>query len=180
MTVEDLVYGQLRHVMSVTGISMRQMIDEFFRRVYAVFPVVTVDDPLWANLSVYEEDQQVVLPVDIALVVLAMYLLMMRSPPQDSHEEQATSIEAVYITTKKLLSHVQALRTSSIHLIQASLLVAAFEYACCRPYAAYVSIGACSRMAMILGRGNSRLENLCTVIGEHVFGELVLLERLVD
>lgn len=80
---------------------------------------------------------------------------------------------------KKLLSHVQALRTSSIYLVQASLLVAAFEYACFRPYAAYVSIGVCSRMAMILGRvRHSHQENLHTVLGELVFRGFVLL-RLV-
>lgn len=188
MTVDGLVYVQLRHVVSLAGFSIREMIDEFFRGVHIVFPVISADDDfLWGNLSVYEEYQQFP-SADFALVVLAMYLLTMRSsPPLDGHsttplfEEKGKSIETVYVTTKKLLSHVQALRTSSIHLVQASLLVAAFEYACFRPYAAYVSIGVCSRMAIILGSGtHSHREKLRTVLGELVFRGIVLLERLVD
>lgn len=181
MTVDDLVHGQLRHVVSLTAVSIREMIDAYFRGVHTVFPVVYADDAIWSNLSAYEEDQQVLL-ADATLVVLAMYLLSMRSSSsQGTHEEQTTSIETVYITTKKLLGHVQALKTSSIYLVQATLLVAAFEYACCRPYAAYISIGACSRMAMVLARStHSQQKDLRKVLGEHVFGGLNLLERLVD
>jgi hypothetical protein len=180
MTVDDLVHDQLRQVISLTGLSIRQMIQEFFQGVYTVFPVISAEPPPWINISVYEREG--VLSADVALVVLSMYLLTMRSVDGKEEQRQATtSIEQVYITTKKLLSHVQALRTSSIYLVQASLLMAAFEYACCRPYAAYVSIGACSRLAMVLGRGGDfGPENLCNVLGENVFWGLVSLERSVD
>lgn len=179
MTVDDLVYDQLRQVMSLTGLSIPRIIDEFFQGVYTVFPVISAESPLWAALSVYEREG--VISADVALVVLSMYLLTMRSVDGKEEQQATTSVEEVYITTKKLLSHVQALRTSSIYLVQASLLLAAFEYACCRPYAAYVSIGACSRMAMVLGRGGDfGPENLCNVLGENVFWGLVSLERSVD
>lgn len=179
-TVDDLVYGQLRHVVSLMRVSIREMIEEFFRGVYTVFPVVYADDALWSNLLAYEEDQQV-LSADVALLVLAMCLLTMRSSSQDNHDEQITSIETVYIASKGLLGHIQALEPSSIYLVQAALLIAAFEYACGRPHVAYVSIGVCSRMAMLLTRGSHpNQRNLRKVLGEHVFGGLVLLERLVD
>lgn len=178
-TVDDLVHGQLRHVVSLMRVSIREMIDEFFQGVYTVFPVVYADDALWSNLSAYEEDQQI-LSADVALVLLAMYILTIHSSSQDNHDEQTTSIETAYIDFKRLLGHVQALRTSSIYLVQATLLVAAFEYVCCIPYAAYISIGTCSRMAMILARGlHSNPRNLRKVLGEHIYGGLVLLERLV-
>lgn len=180
MTVDDLVHEQLRHVEFLTKLSIQEMIHDFFRGVGTVFPVIPADDPVWTNILVYGEDQQGGFSSDAAFVVLAMYLLTMRSPVQDNYEGQATAVETVYISTKKLLSHVQSLRTASIYLLQANLLVAAFEYACCRPYAAYISVGVCSRMAMILGMGDFRLQNPRNALGKHVFGGLVILERLVE
>lgn len=174
LTVDDMIYEQLRRVVYLTGIPISQMFDEFFRGVHTVFPVVSAGS-LRANLSAHENQ---VPPADFALVILSMYLLTIRSMKGPDFVD-LVSADMFYVTIKMLLGHVQALKISSIYLVQASLLLAAFEYACCRPYAAYLTIGTCGRMALVvdIDESHNSYQSLCEVLGEGTLGGLVLLER---
>ena len=58
--------------------------------------------------------------------------------------------------TKMLFAHAQTCIATSISLIQAGLLIANFEYACEMMDVAYVSIGACARMASAAGLHDSK------------------------
>jgi hypothetical protein len=178
ITVNYMVYFQLCRITSLTGISISQMSDEFFRGVHNVFPIISAEF-LRTNLLIHQDQ---VLPADFTLVILSMYLLTTRSLG-GSRLTETISAEDFYVTIKMLFGHVQALDTSSLPLVQAGLLLAAFEYACCQPYAAYLSIGTCGRMATIFRRGENRdlenfsPQNLREVLGEDVFRGVILLER---
>ncbi len=65
--------------------------------------------------------------------------------------------QTLYLTTKMLLAHAQAIIPTSTSLIQASLLLATYEYAHSFEEAAYISIGTCARMGYAVGLHNGRL-----------------------
>ncbi len=55
-----------------------------------------------------------------------------------------------------LFAHAQAMIPTSTSLVQASLLIATYEYAHSLEEAAYISIGTCARMGYIVGLHNGR------------------------
>jgi len=84
-------------------------------------------------------------------------------------------------------TRVQTALTASTRLIQTGLLLTAYEYACGRPHAAYISIGTCVRMASILGidkynRPNETFNgDTATGIGslevQNIYWAMIMLER---
>lgn len=78
-------------------------------------------------------------------------------PTQDGGD-RATSPVDLYQTARLLLGHVQVVAAASTRLLQAAILVCAFEYALGRLDSAYVSIGACERTARVLGIDRDPLE----------------------
>ena len=83
--------------------------------------------------------------VDFSVLLLTMCLITSHSGwgSPNKHIDE----ESLYMTTKLLFAHAQSLVPSSINLIQAGLLIATYEYAHGLSNAAYISIGACARMA---------------------------------
>ena len=60
-------------------------------------------------------------------------------------------LQTMYLTTKMLFAHAQAYISTSTSLIQASLLIATYEYGHGLIEAAYISIGTCARMGYAAG-----------------------------
>ena len=60
-------------------------------------------------------------------------------------------LQALYLTTKMLFAHAQASIATSTSLIQASLLIATYEYGHGLIEAAYISVGTCARMGYTAG-----------------------------
>ena len=60
-------------------------------------------------------------------------------------------LQTLYLTTKMLFAHAQASISTSTSLIQASLLIATYEYGHGLIEAAYISIGTCVRMGYTAG-----------------------------
>ncbi|KAJ5785779.1 uncharacterized protein N7503_010991 [Penicillium pulvis] len=65
-------------------------------------------------------------------------------PPQQGFDPLDT--KTLYITTKTLFAQVQASSSPSLHLIQASTIIAAYEYATGKFQDAFTTIGLCARM----------------------------------
>lgn len=70
---------------------------------------------------------------------------------------QLVDQETLYLTKKMLFAHVQAFISSSTNLIQAGILISAYEYAHGRLDTAYMSIGTCARMAYATGLHMTKL-----------------------
>jgi hypothetical protein len=79
-------------------------------------------------------------PSDFSILLLAMCLIT-QHPADDS----------IYMALRGLFVQVQATICASTALVQAALLLSAYEYARGWLDAAFVSIGACARMACIIG-----------------------------
>ena len=60
-------------------------------------------------------------------------------------------LQTLYLTTKMLFAHAQASISTSTSLIQASLLIATYEYGHGLIEAAYISVGTCARMGYTAG-----------------------------
>lgn len=176
--IDGMAYDQLCRIVQLTDLSIPEMSDEFFRGVHKVLHVVAPES-FRENLLHYRDQR---LPADFSLLVLSMYLLVLPSVGEGRLTE-IISAKEFYETIKMLYGYVQAVETASHHLLHTVVLLAAFEYACSRPYAAYLSIGGCGRMAAILGtHGNhgrklSFQQTMRAVVGEDVLFTITLLEK---
>ncbi len=85
---------------------------------------------------------------EFSLLLLCMSLIAY-DPSQ--HSAPPIRHDALYLHTKTLFTQVQVLRRSSIHLIQAGILISTFEYANKRPNSALSSINSCAYMAHKIG-----------------------------
>ena len=75
---------------------------------------------------------------EVSIILMAMHLLV------DDVDMDA------YLTLKSLLATVQASQEFSLMLVQANLLIAAFEYTIARTHSAANTLASCSMMARIL------------------------------
>ncbi|KAH8668563.1 hypothetical protein BX600DRAFT_548891 [Xylariales sp. PMI_506] len=85
-----------------------------------------------------------------SLLLLSICLITKLSPvdpsPARDGETPAISRQTLYLAAKALLAQAQGLLSPSVHLIQANLLLAIYEYANGRPEAAFITISSCARM----------------------------------
>jgi hypothetical protein len=63
----------------------------------------------------------------------------------------AVDRQSLYLTTRSIIAQVQGLFPPSIHLIQAGILLALYEYALGKPDDAFATIAGCARMAYATG-----------------------------
>lgn len=94
--------------------------------------------------------------------------------------------QSLYLATKAIIAQVQGSLQPSTSLIQATLLLAIYEYANGRPADALVTIASCARMAYAIGLHNSsryELNGASRVEIEeagNTWWGIVILERSVD
>ncbi|RBR10324.1 hypothetical protein FVER53590_12429 [Fusarium verticillioides] len=86
---------------------------------------------------------------DVSVLLLAICLVTLRfggdlGDPLFHHS-------AVHVTVKTLYAQVQAMMHASVALIQAGVILSAYEYASGQIDPAYISIAACIRMAQVVG-----------------------------
>ncbi|KAH6658454.1 hypothetical protein BKA67DRAFT_558100 [Truncatella angustata] len=84
--------------------------------------------------------------------VLLLSICLIASLPNPGHssadeETPAISRKSLYLVTKAIIAQVQGCLPPSVHLIQANILLAVYEYADGRPEAAFLTITGCARMA---------------------------------
>ncbi|OBT53938.1 hypothetical protein VE04_04322 [Pseudogymnoascus sp. 24MN13] len=127
-------------------------------------------------------------PADFSLLILTMCLITIPEPAAllgHTPGNQVTT-EALYMTVKMLFGQVQAIVPTSIRMVQASIIISAFEYACGRPDAAYISMGTCLKMADSIGldkcintSDNDPMSKLKAIEAWNVWWGVVILERIV-
>lgn len=124
-------------------------------------------------------------PADLSLLILTMCLITVPEPAASlGHTPSQVTTEALYMTVKMLLGQVQAIVPTSIRMVQASIIISAFEYACGRPDAAYISMGTCLKMADSIGldkcnntSDNDSMSKLKAIEAWNVWWGIVILER---
>jgi hypothetical protein len=93
-------------------------------------------------------------PADVSVLVLAMWLIITLPDLDVRPASVGLSRESIFTTFKLLFSQTQAIRCSSIPLVQAAFIMATCEYTMTRPKTAYISIGTCVSLARVLDDGD--------------------------
>lgn len=124
--------------------SLPEISEQYFQGLHTWLPIICP--------RIFQEDMSayIVPPADWSIRTLAMSLLVVRPPTASAGNSATDAPEPIYVFVKMLLSQVQAEVFASISLLQAGVLLSAYEYACGHPEAAYVSLEACVGMAHIL------------------------------
>ncbi|KAL3482036.1 hypothetical protein BJX99DRAFT_253158 [Aspergillus californicus] len=143
----DDIYLEVRNIINSTGEFVDDLTARYFKNFHSNLPVIS-RMRFQSSLTAGSPSP------DASVLLLAICLLVyLPSPdmvPRDSHIERdmpVTSRQSLYLATKSLLAQVQGSMTPSIALIQASLLLATYEYASGRPEAALITLSGCARMA---------------------------------
>ncbi|KAK8101830.1 hypothetical protein PG999_012204 [Apiospora kogelbergensis] len=99
---------------------------------------------------------------DFSVLLLSMHLVILVPPTQDQHDSFSnrylhgdigdsvsteTNSQSLYLTAKYLFAQVQCTLPPSVHLIQAGLLIAIYEYTRGQPDQALITISLCARLA---------------------------------
>ncbi|KAK8110302.1 uncharacterized protein PG998_006759 [Apiospora kogelbergensis] len=99
---------------------------------------------------------------DLSVLLLSMHLATLVPPTQDQQDSFSnrylhggigdsvsteTNSQSLYLTAKYLFAQVQCTLPPSVHLIQAGLLIAIYEYTRGQPDQALITISLCARLA---------------------------------
>ena len=179
MGLTELLYLQVSSAIDFSNWSLRDMQDRFFHGFHTWLPIISPQHFCEAILDGQDHTPSAYFSV----LLLAMYLVV--SQPEPDTVRQSTSyLRNLYMTVRSAFTQVQAVACASIPLIQAGTLIAAYEYACGRPNAAYISIGTCARMGGLLGidQGKARWSEAdskgeSTLVKRNVRWGIIMLER---
>lgn len=127
------------------GLPLNKISEQYFSTFHNWLPIIC---PISFNEL---QSKLIIPPADFSILTLAICLVMACPPLPPSRELASDGPDQLCVFVKMLLAQAQAELPASIHLLQASVLLAAYEYACARPEAAYISLGSCTSMAQILG-----------------------------
>ena len=169
LSLKDTVYLQACHILRSTGLSLADVSKHFFHAFHIRLPVISPNLFYEAAIETQYSPPQ----ADFSLLILAKCLTVL--PPPTGSIERSIKPEDVYIFVKALFAQVQAVIHASTTLVQASILVSAYEYAIGRPEAAYITIGTCVRMVQLLG-----LDGGCKIADETISDSKSVLARLED
>lgn len=145
ISLDAMLNMQVNRMMQGTGFTFQEISERYFQGFHIWLPVVC-PTLLEDALSHY-----IVPPADVSILTLAIYLIVLRPPSGFSQNANILGPEQIYVFVKMLASQVQARICGSVPLLQASLLISAYEYASGRPETAYISLNSCLGMAFMLG-----------------------------
>ena len=124
--------------------SFQSVSDKYLRGLNQWLPVIC------PSTFLEMQSKYIILPTDQSRRCLAVCLLVARPPIPPSREQSSSITEPLYVFVKMLFAQIQAEEPASIAMAQAGVLLAAYEYACARPDAAYISLNTCVGMAQTL------------------------------
>lgn len=144
-SLDAAMHSQVTLVFESLRVSFRTICEQYLHGFNQWLPVVCPSTFLKMQ-SIY-----IILPADWSVLLLTSCLLVMRPPVPLSKDHSPSSMESFFVFVKMLFTQTQAELSASIALAQAGTLLAAYEYACARPDAAYVSLNTCVGMMQTLG-----------------------------
>lgn len=136
---------EVLRISELAGISVREICERFFDGFHRWLPMISAQRFQEIDLEFQDQPPK----ADLAVLLLAIYLVTLR--PQGMPQQSFVCLRTLYQSVRISFTRVQAIICGSAFLIQAGVIVAAYEYACRRPGTAHVSMGACTRMLSIAG-----------------------------
>ncbi|PLB49696.1 hypothetical protein P170DRAFT_409275 [Aspergillus steynii IBT 23096] len=141
----DGIYLEAQNIIRSTGKFVDDLTARYFRNFHSHLPIISrvrFQNNLISTGSAPSADASVLL----LTVCLLAYLPSSQMHSQDG-EALVMGRQSLYLATKALVAQAQGSLQPSIPLIQATLLLATYEYANGKPEAAVVTIAGCARMA---------------------------------
>ncbi|KAI4151137.1 MAG: hypothetical protein LQ340_003681, partial [Diploschistes diacapsis] len=179
--LDQMLQTEVGKISGALGLTWEYISVQFFRFFNRWLPV-TFAALLDESLNSYANSRYPP-SADLSVFILAITLVTLHLPGESKLK---IFPQDMYLTVKTLFGRVQAEVTASTRLVQASLLVSAFEYACGRPDAAWISIGNCAKMAQAIGLyGRERREgippgfNLAALEERNVWWCIAIMERVI-
>ncbi|OJI84798.1 hypothetical protein ASPTUDRAFT_40824 [Aspergillus tubingensis CBS 134.48] len=168
-------------IIQLADLSLQEISRRYFSNFHNWLPVVSYE-LFQERLARYNSPSRSA-PVDFSVLVLGMCLVTLQPSKLNTH----ITPHSLYATMKMLFAEAQAIMCVSTYLIQAGLLIAAYEYANGRPEAAHITMGSLARSAFAIGLADSsswktneasigsseRLERL------NLWWGVIILERLI-
>lgn len=141
------LYLQIHGLIRQTGQYVDDVSARYFQSIHRYFPMIS---------RARFHDNLITLggtpPAGFSILLLAICLTT-SSPELERRVRTTTDIKrqidrrSLYLAARSLFAQAQASFSPSVHLIQAGLLLAIYEYVIGRPDEAFTSIAACARMA---------------------------------
>lgn len=144
-TLDKNLDRSVRHIFRCINLHPNKVGESYFKTFHRWLPVLS-PEPFYLRLAKYRTQHHP--PADFSILLLAMGLIMTLP---DSGSIQSGSVRgSLYVATKSLFARVQAAISSSLHLVQASLLIATCEYASTHPQDAHISMSTCVGLVRLL------------------------------
>lgn len=140
--LDDLLNREVTGIFLDKKLTLPDLAERYFRGFHKWLPIVS--PTRFHEAAAHAKSGKP--PADFSLLVMAMYLV---SIPQGTGETEQPG--SPYLMIKMLFAQTQAVICASTALVQAGLMIAAYEYACQKLNPAYISIGTCVRIAHALG-----------------------------
>ncbi|PWY76153.1 hypothetical protein BO94DRAFT_589005 [Aspergillus sclerotioniger CBS 115572] len=181
MSTSHRIWYQVQRIIQFASLSLQEIGRCYFNNFHKWLPLI--------SYQVYEEEvtaynwMSCPPAADFSILTLAMCLITLQP-----NRETPITPQGLYGTVKVLFAETQAMMCAPDRLLQASLLIAAYEYANGRPEAAHITMGTSSRIAFGIGLHNTDFEQPFSV-GDRVRIEErrrcnlwwggIILERLI-
>ncbi|PWY86779.1 hypothetical protein BO70DRAFT_386079 [Aspergillus heteromorphus CBS 117.55] len=159
--------------------------DRYFRNFHKWLPIIS--PRLFCTAISAYNDRLESPPADLSVLLLAMCLVTLQ-PSNDSSTASVTP-PGLHRTVKVVFAETQSMMCTSTRLLQASVLIAAYEYANGRPEAAHITMGTCTRIGYVDGLqhsrplqtdlAGSRWSNMEEIERYNLWWGILILERLV-
>lgn len=138
--VESILYLRVLRIIRTTGQHIDDIFTRYFRGIHSSIPMLSR-----SHINRYLVNNSAPPPPGLSVLLLGMCLITYHPdfvPPSADLLDQ----ETLYVATKTLFSLVQASFPPSLHLIQAAMIMATYEYANGKIHNAFASASLCARM----------------------------------
>lgn len=144
-TLERTMADHMHYLYKVVGQSPFQAGKRFLDNFQRWLPIIA---PRCLH-ELIELSEQGLPGADVSILLLSICLVTLRSG--GDLDDPFLHSSAVHVTVKTLYAQVQAIAHASIALVQAGVVLSAYEYASGQIDSAYISIATCIRMAQAVG-----------------------------
>ncbi|TQV98861.1 hypothetical protein V2A60_007441 [Cordyceps javanica] len=185
--LDDLLNREVTGMFQDRKLALAELAERYFRGFHKWLPIVS---PTRFREAAAQAGNKTP-PADFSLLVMAMFLVSVPQSFQGGSADQPSAPMSAYLTIKMLFAQTQAVICASTALVQAGLMIAAYEYACQKLNPAYISIGTCVRIAHALSLDKTSLalvdgglqlepeQKLRMLEDWNVWWAVVVLERII-
>ncbi|KAJ5669113.1 hypothetical protein N7462_010183 [Penicillium macrosclerotiorum] len=143
-TKDPSLCRQAHRLIEATGQYLDEISVRYFQGIHNFIPIISRTRFHTQLMSSGSSPQ-----TDFSIQLLVICLLTYH-PGLAQRSSGLISDSALYLATRSVVAQAQAICPPSLHLIQALVLLAVYEYAHGQPELAFASIGGCARMARCL------------------------------